>query len=299
MKLNSALLLTALAAVIWGGTAPVMKLTLVQIPVFSLAALRMGFASLILGLLIIKQLKIKKSDYPTFFLAALTGVTLNISLFFLGLKLTEAILVGFLVASVPVLTLLTAHFFLKEKFTPKLAVASVLALIGIAILAGKSTSLSNSKELIGNLLLIASTISWVAYEIISKKLLKSYSGSVVAFYTMAIGTLTFLPFAIFEFFKNPNWYAGVTTQGTLGLLYGIFFSSLVAYWAWNKGLQMLPAGKAAFFFYLDPISGAILSIILLGEKITSQLLLGGLFIFIAVLVAEQQRKSHPLHNNIS
>jgi len=57
----------------------------------------------------------------------------------------------------------------------------------------------------------------------------------------------------------------------------------------------MPAGQAAFFFYLDPVSGTILSIILLGEKLTPQLLIGGILIAAAVLLVEQKRRAHPLH----
>lgn len=295
MKLNSAFLYTSAAAIIWGATAPIMKLALVEIPVFSLAFLRMASASLILGILIAKHLKIKREHYRSFILAAITGVTLNLTLFFIGLKLTQAILAAFLIASTPIFTMIAAHAYLKEKFTLRLIFASVIAFAGVMIIIGKLEGKLQTLELIGNLLLLASTISWVANEVISKKLLKVYDGSVVAFYTMAIGAATFFPLFVWEYIKNPSWVSNVTTQGAFGLLYGIFFASLAAYWAWNKGLSLQPAGQAAFFFYLDPISGAILAMILLGEKLTPSLIVGGILIAAAVFLAEQKRKSHPLH----
>lgn len=295
LKFNSAALFTATAAIIWGATAPIMKLTLAEIPVFSLAFLRMAFASLILGLIIFKNLKIKKIDFSRFFWAAATGVTLNLTLFFIGLKLTQAILAAFLIASVPIATLIAANIYLKEKFTTRLILASLVAFAGVATIIGKFNGDFTSRALIGNILLLLATLSWVAHEIIAKKLLKVYDGSVVTFYSMAIGAVTFLPLFLLEYIANPNWLRFVTIQGLTGLLFGIFFSSLTAYWAWNKGLKLLPAGHAAFFFYLDPISGSILAMILLGEKLTPQLIIGGILIAIAVYLAEQKRGSHPLH----
>src|SRR3989344_4491678 len=208
-----------------------MKLTLQEVPVFSLAFIRMSLASLILASIIFSKLKIKKRDLPMLSLAALTGVTLNLAFFFLGLKLTQAINASFLVA----------------------------------LIIGKPYAGVSSRELVGNFLLLLATLSWVAHEIFAKKLLKTYDGGTVAFYSMAIGAFTFLPLALLEFEKNPNWINQVTLSGFMGILYGIFFASLLAYWAWQKGLSLLPAGQAAFFFYLDPISGTILAIILLGE----------------------------------
>lgn len=309
-KVNKAFFLTASASIIWGATAPIMKLTLEQIPPFSLAFIRMAAASFLLGLIIYrprlraahqdgagKGLKINKDDLPTFFLSAVTGVTLNLSFFFIGLRLTEAILASFLIASVPIFTLVAAHFYLREKFTSRLILASLVALAGVILIIGKFEGGASTKQLLGNLLLLLSTISWVANEIISKKLLKTYSGGTVTFYTMAIGAATFAPLFIWELLKNPSWIANVTQPAFLGLAYGIFFASLAAYWAWNKGLKLLPAGQAAFFFYLDPVSGATLSIILLGEKLTPTLIIGGTLIALGVFLAEQKRKSHPLIRN--
>lgn len=297
MTLNKSLLLVLLAAFLWGGTPPIMKLTLTQIPVFSLAFIRMAVASIILGVLIYKNLKIKKEDYLTFFWAALTGVTLNLAFFFLGLKLTQAILASFLVGSVPIFTLLASHIFLKEKITLRIIFASTIAFAGVAIIIGNPDGKLNPTQIIGNVLLLLASLAWVAHEIIAKKLLKVYDGGVVAFYSMAIGAFTFLPFAIFEYFQNPNWTSGVNSTGLAGLLYGIFFASLIAYWAWQKGLSGLPAGQASFFFYIDPISGAILSILLLGEKLTTELFIGAALITVGVFLA--QRKSHPLHKKFA
>ncbi|OGD94130.1 hypothetical protein A2697_03945 [Candidatus Curtissbacteria bacterium RIFCSPHIGHO2_01_FULL_41_44] len=294
MKPNPAFFYTVTAAVIWGATAPIMKLTLAQIPVFSLAFIRMAVASLILGILIAKKLKIEKADYATFFWAAITGVTLNLAFFFLGLKLTQAILAAFLVASVPVFTLFAAHFYLKEKFNLRLIIASVIAMIGVIIIIGKFDGGLSPKQLLGNLLLFAATLSWVAHEIIAKKLLKVYQAGVVAFYSMAVGAATFFPLFLWEFWRDPTWIGKVDTSGFLGLLYGIFFASLAAYWAWQQGLKLLPAGQAAFFFYLDPVSGAILSMILLGERLTSTLAIGGILIIIGVFLAEHKRQARQL-----
>lgn len=299
MKINPAFVYLTLSALIWGAAAPIMKLTLEEIPVFSLAFLRMTFASLILGILIFKSLKIKKEDYWTFFWAAITGVTLNLTLFFIGLKLTQAILAAFLIAATPIFTMVGAHIYLKEKFTTRLIVASAVALAGVLVIVGKFEGKLNSLEVLGNLLLLAATVPWVAHEIIAKKLLKVYDGGTVAFYSMTIGAVTFFPLFIWEYLSNPQWMNHVTTQGILGLFYGIFFASLTAYWAWQKGLALLPAGQAAFFFYLDPISGAILAMILLGEKLTPSLVIGGILIATAVFLAEQKRKAHPSYRQSS
>lgn len=294
-QVNSASLLVIAATLIWGGTVPIMKLTLQEVPIFSLAFTRMFFASLLLGVFVFRKLKIKKSDYSTFLYSALTGVTINLTLFFIALKLTEAILAAVLVAATPVMTMIAANFYLKEKFTLKLVISSAIAFAGVIIIVGIPQDGFNIKALIGNILLLMASLAWVIHEIITKKLLKVYSPETVTFYAMAIGCVTFLPFALLEFVAKPTWPTHLSFWGVIGILYGIFLASFFAYWAWHKGLAKLPAGQASFFFYLGPISGAILSIILLGEKLTIPLIIGSIFITLAVFIAESHRKMHPLH----
>lgn len=295
MKIRPAYILVIAATLVWGGTPAIMKLTLQEVPLFTLAFLRMSVASAIMAIIIIDKMKIDRKDLPQFFISALTGVTLNLSFFFIGLKLAPAINAALLVGSVPIFTLLAAHYSLGEKYTKRVVIAAVLALFGVMIIIGKPDTNTSPLLLLGNVLLLFSSLTWVFHEIASKRLLKKYDGSTVAFYTMAIGAFTFLPLAAFELIQNPTWINNVTPVGFAGIGYGILFASLFAYWAWQKGLAGLSAGQASFFFYLDPISGAILAILLLGEKLTPSLIFGGCLIAISVLIAEIHRKNHPLH----
>ncbi len=297
--IKKAILLTVLANIIWGANTPIMKLALIQVPVFSLAFIRMFFASLILGLIILfsknsRDLYIKKEDYKKFIYCALFGVTINLALYFIGLKYTQAIIASFLVAAVPIFTMISAHFYLKEKFKGQIIAASAIALIGVILIIGKPEGHLTLLQIIGDLLLLASTASWIIYEIVSKKLLKVYTSTTVCFYSMAIGAVTLLPFFLIEIINNSSWISQLNSKSFVAILYGIFFASIIAYLAWQKALSILPAGQAAFYFYLDPISGAALSIILLGEKLTPSLILGGILITIAVLISEKHRQNHPL-----
>jgi len=292
---GKAFVFLTLSSIFWGATAPIMKLTLGQVPLFSLAFIRMAAASIILFFALRKNLSIKREDFLMFVCAALFGVTLNIALFFKGLQLTDAINASFLVASVPIITIFAAHFFLGEKVTKMITLSAIVAFAGIFIIIGKPEGGMDPKKVLGNTLLLLATVSWVVHEIVSKKLLKKYPPEVIVFYSLAIGAISFLPFFAIEFIKNQSWLFNLSNVSIFGIIYGILFSSLFAYLLWQKGLSKLPVGQASFFFYLDPISGAILSVILLGEKVTGTLIIGGALILIGVIMAEHKRKASPLH----
>lgn len=299
MKIRSAYLFLIIAAIIWGATPAIMKITLAQIPLFSLAFLRMFFAANLLYFFARNNLKIQKKDLLMFISLAITGITIHIAFFFFGLKLTQAIHAAFLIAAGPILTVVAAHFYLREKLEKKLILTGLVAVLGIGMIVGAPDNHLNPAEAVGDIFILLSSLAWVAHEIIAKKLLKTYKSTTVTFYTLFIGAITFLPFYLFELINNPNWIFNVNTIGFLGLAFGIFLASFTAYLAWQKGLSKLPAGQASYFFYLDPISGSIFSILLLGEKLTPSLIMGATLITLAVFLAEYRRKLHPLHKKFS
>lgn len=296
-RINPAFLYLIIAALIWGAVVPIMKITLKEIPIFSLIFLRMGFASILLLPFVYKKLKVEKADWKNIFLAAFFGTNLNLALFFFGLEHTEAINASVLLATTPVFTLAIAHYMLKEKFSAKLVLGSVLSLAGTVIIVGIPAFHLSLLSTLGNLSLIASSLAWVGHEIYAKKILKIYNPLVVSFYTTAIGAIVFLPVAASELHTNPAWYNHISLHGFLGLLYGIIFASFIAYSLWQKGLAILSAGEASLIFYLLPLFGIIFSIILLHEKFNSILVIGSIIILSGIVLAEYHRKKHPLPNN--
>ncbi len=297
-RINPAFLYLIIAAILWGAVVPIMKITLEEIPIFSLIFLRMGFASILLFPLVYKKLRIEKTDWKNTFLASFFGTNLNLAFFFFGLEHTQAINASVILATAPVFTLAIAHYILREKFSTKLVLGSLLSLVGTVIIVGIPAFHLSLLSTLGNISLVASSLAWVGHEIYAKKILKKYDPLVVSFYTMAIGAVVFSPIATSELFTNSLWFTHVSISGFLGLLYGIIFASFISYTLWQKGLAVLPAGEASFVFYLLPLFGIIFSIILLHEKFNPILIVGSLIIVAGIILAEFHRKTHPLPKHL-
>ncbi|MCL5432678.1 MAG: DMT family transporter [Patescibacteria group bacterium] len=288
---RSVFLALVLASIIWGATGPVMKLTLESVPIFSLAFIRFFVASLILLPFVFKKLSIRREDLPLLFLSALFGVTFNISFFFWGLTMTSGLNSGIIVASTPILTLLFAAVFLGERISRNMILGCIVGILGIAVIIGKDI-LKNGITLspYGDLLILAAVITFIFYEMLSKNLFKRYDPVTITFYSFIIGGLTFLPSLFFEYSINPAWINNLSLSSFFGIAYGIFLSSLAAYLLWQWGLSKSCESCAGFFFYLDPISSTVASVILLSEKITWAFILGSVLIFLGLFIAERR---HP------
>ncbi|MCL4417029.1 MAG: DMT family transporter [Actinobacteria bacterium] len=288
------------ASTIWGATGPIMKYTLLTVPLFTLAFTRFFFASLILLPFVYKKLKINKEDLPVLTLCACSGITFNISFFFLGLTLTTALNAGIIISTLPIFTILFAIFFLKEKIKKRLVFGAIIGISGIGIIIGHDITKNGvSLSPVGDFILLLSMFSFVIYEIFSKKLFKKYSPSVITFYAFAIGALSFLPAFIYETTYNLTWVNNLSNTVILGIIYGIFFSSLSAYCLWQWGLSKIDASKAGFFFYLDPIASTVAAVLILSEKITTSFALGAILIFLGLFFAEGRLPYHTLIKHLS
>ncbi len=292
MKFSPAFFYLVIAAIIWGATVPIMKITLREIPLFSLATIRMGFASILLLPFVYKDINIDRDDIPLMVLIAILGTNLNLGLFFFGVKNSPAINSSVITSTTPIFTLLSAHILIREKLSRKLLIGTLLALFGTIVIIGIPVLGLDGETSLGSLALLGSTLAWVGYELVSKKALKKYRPLTITFFTMALGTLFFIPFATSDLINFPSWYLHLSKEGLLGLLYGIIFASTIAYSFWQEGLKKTTAGQASLTFYLLQISGIIFSYILLGESFTLISAIGSAIILGGVILGEYHRKSH-------
>lgn len=276
------------ATLIWGATIPIMKYALEYIPVFVLAFMRFGIASLLILPFVHKQLRIHRQHLWLFLLSGVFGIFIHISFFFFGLSNTTALNTGVLVSASPLFMMLAAGFFLKERITKRMIAGGCIGFAGILTIMLKDISGPFQMYPIGDILIIASTLTLVFAEITNKKLFQFYSPYVVTFYMFFIGSLGFSPFAVRFFSESPHFLSTIPLSAILALLFGIFFSSFTAYLLWQKGLSQVDASRAGFFVYLDPIITTSLSVLLLHEVITLPFIIGGVLIIGGILTAYGQ-----------
>ncbi len=295
-KHKFALVALLIASIIWGATPAIMKETLDSVPIFSLAFIRFGVAALLVFPFIITKLKIAKKDIPLILLSSLFGITFNIAFFFWGLRESTALSAGIITASTPIFTLIFARLFLGEQITKKLSLGATLGILGIIVIIGKDF-LQHGATItpLGDILLILSTIAFVFYEMLSKKLFKIYSSFHITFLSFVFGAISFFPAAVVEFYKMPYWIHQLSPQAIIGMLFGVLFSSLTAYMLWDFGLSKIGAARVGFFFYLDPVISTIFAVVLLSEKITPAFLAGSLLIIGGLFIAEGKLPYHHLH----
>ncbi len=267
----------------------------------TLALLRFAIASLLLAPFFLaetKKVKIDKKDLPKLIAIGVFIISFNITFFFEGIKRTTAINASILSLIIPMLAVLLGWWFLKEKIRLINLLGVVLGFLGALIVIGLPQMVNGNtslQTLMGNILIILASTSWVIGAVISKSILKKYSSLTITAIAFLVGTISFFIPAAIEYIQNPAWTAQVTIIGILGLAYMAFLSSVSAYFLFEWGLSKTSVIAADLFQYIEPFAATILAITILNEKMSTFFLAGASLIAIGVYLGTLAKEAHHRH----
>ena len=290
-----------IANIIWGMASPIFKFALKNIPPFTLAFIRFFGASL-LFIPFIKWrdfTKINHGDWVRIIVGlAFFGVFINIFFFFLGLQRTVSINAPVIASSSPIVLFILSVIFLKEKPKLNVLLGMIIAFFGVLliILMPLLSSGINAKDLgkfEGNLFFLIATIGSTISPIIMKKTLNKVSLLLVTFIAFFISSLGFLILMLPE---QKTWNINMLNlNGVIGIIFGVFFSSALAYYLYIYGLSKIKVQEVGIFTYIDPVIAVIIAIPLLGEYPNIEFIIGTLLIFLGIFIGENRIHYHPFH----
>ena len=274
---TKALIAILLAAIIGGGTAPLSKIGLKEIPPLTFATLRFLTASLLVFPFVYRQLPKNKTEILKICGASLFAA-LNISLYVFGIRLTGATMSQMIYSLTPVLTIVLSYFLLKEKMSLSKIGGIIFAFIGTIIITflpiiEKSSALTGN--LTGNLLILGGAISFSLYPVLSKQLQQRHSPFLLTSLFIFTTAIVHIPLAIIELFRYPQWWQTTSASAFGALSYVALFGTIFFYLLYQYGIKYGSPTVGSMILYLQPISVFIWSAPLLGEKLTTGLIIGG------------------------
>ncbi len=298
-KHHLAIVALTLCTIIWGAAGPFFKWAMQDTPPFTLLFFRFCIATLIMIPLAYKQMHIKFEDFYKILLLALTGITFNIGLYYLGLSLSQSINAPIIGSTMPIFLILGAIIFLHEIPKPKVIFGTFISLIGTLIIILRPVDhMPLIKLLTGNSYFILSTLSLVSFTLLLKKFKLPYSSVTIIFWMFLLATIIFfLPFVFEE--HATNSLSTLNFRGFFGILYGALFSSIFGQIFYNFAVKSLKSGDIGIFNYLGPIITALVALPLLHEEITFAYLLGSVFVFLGLFIAEIKFHYHFFHRQFN
>jgi drug/metabolite transporter (DMT)-like permease len=278
-----------LLAVLFLGTNPVaVKVAVAEFPPLPFVAMRFTLAGLLLLALValLEQGNGRPGRRDLLSLAGvgLVGVGANNVAFTHGVSMTTASETALIYAAVPIWGILLGLALGLERPTPWGILGVCLAFLGVAVVV--YGGLTGSTSLLGNLLIVVATVCWGAYAVLSLPLLRRYSPLVVASYTMLFGGLGALPFAL-PGFLDAGW-AESSGEAWEALAYSTLLVAAFGFWAWQRGVSQVGANRVLIYQYLITLVGVAAGVLLLGESLTANKVLGGAVILLGVYLARRR-----------
>ncbi len=294
-KYRLALIAIILNTIIWSAASPILKWSIGDAPPFALAFFRFFFATIILFPIVIKSIRIALDDVFKILVLALVGIAAHIIFFYLGLSLAPSINVPIITSSTPLFLIFGAIFFLHEKPKKKVLIGTLISFIGVLIIILRPLVDHGSFEsILGNLYHVLGVITFVIYTLLLKKYNLKYPLTTLLFWMFLFSTLAIFPLYLVEMQTTP--YFHIDTKGIIGIIYGAVFSSLLGFFFYNYAVKYIKANEIGIFVFTEPFITALIAIPLLGEQITVSYLLGALFVFAGIIIAEAKLHFHPGNN---
>jgi drug/metabolite transporter (DMT)-like permease len=290
---NQPYLLLCITAACWAANAIVGRLAAGHIPPVTLSFLRWSAAFLLILPFAWKHLKRDwaaiRGKLVVMLLVSITGIGVFNTLQYWSLEYTTALNTLLLQSAGPLIVAVWSLALLGVRLTLAQAIGVLLSMIGVLIILtrGDVTTLTNIQFNKGDLIFLVALTSFGLYSVLTLKRPPIHALSFAAF-TFGAGSAALIPLLIYEFLTRPTMTVDV--PNLLTLFYVAVFPSIVAYLCFNRGVQLIGANRAAPFFHVVPVFGAVMAMIFLGEIPQAFHFIGFALVLTGVYIASRRQR---------
>ncbi len=288
----------ALAGTLWGTGFYFGRLALNEMSVEYMVLYRFAFACLGMlpvALVNMRRVHLTRYELKLLLLSAFFGIPVQFLIQFHGLARTTVSHASLMVGSMPVLLGVAAAIFAGERLDKIGWTALVGSTVGVVLIFSGNQHGRTGPEhptLTGDLLVVLSLITALAWVLLSKKLMETHSPPVVTAYTILSGSLMLAVWVLGSWLLSPVLpvhgapppFAHISMTAWIALAIGGLACTATTTLLWNWGIHHVPASRAGVFLNIEPALGSILGVKLLGEHLGPFAWVGGALILGAAII---------------
>ncbi|HET7103054.1 MAG TPA: DMT family transporter [Terracidiphilus sp.] len=286
----------ALAGCLWGTGFFFGRLALNEMSVENMVLYRFLFASLgMLPVALTHRVRLTRAELRLLLIAALFGIPIQFLIQFHGLARTTVSHASLMVGTMPVMLGVAAALFAGERLDLVGWLALAASSAGAAlILVGRhpGAGAPGQPTFLGDMLVLVSLGTALAWILLSKKLMDTHSPPVVTAYTILAGTLMLAawvlgPWVLSPVLHNaaqPPPFAHISATGWTSLAVMGLACTATTTLLWNWGIHRVPASRAGVFLNIEPALGSYLGVRFLGEHLGPYAWVGGALILGSAIV---------------
>jgi len=261
--------LVLLVMALWGFNYAFAKLGLLELPPFSLLAMRF----LLVGGLTVPFARTARRHLPQLLALSVVFGTSHFGLVYLGLTRVDAATGAVLVQLQVPFAALLSFLFLGERPGWSWLGGASLAFLGAVVLLGEPRTSANQGHA---LLIVLSAVMWAVSYLQLKGMRKP--GPLDSFSINAWMSLFSAPqlLALSLVFEQGQLQAlrRMSVIGWLSMAYQVLFVGLLAYVIWYRLIEKYPVSTTSPFTLLIPVLSSLAGLLLLGEPITERFVVG-------------------------
>lgn len=291
-KINPVIIF-GLAFVLWGINVPLIKIGLESIPATAFVAIKYALGSIIVLPFLVKNWQpLRKGLGTRILLATIVGYVINLQLLYAGLRLATGSSSSLIMIAGPILLYILSIEVLKERFNSKILFGLTISVVGtVFIVINPLLNNSAGTSLLGNLLVFFAVVADVLGTILIKPILKDIKPMQVSALRIIIATVFFLIIAMPQLLKLS--YSTLPLEAYVAIIYGTLFALVLGLFAYHYGLSKISGEESSVPEFLTPIFGVISSVIILGERLNTEIVVGAALVFWGIYIAEARFKTHP------
>ena len=285
--------LLVLASLCWSGNFIIGKFaTLFEIPPLTLNTFRWISVWLILIPFTYKEIYsnlayIKKNFLTIGFMGVITISTFN-SVVYFALNYTQVINAVLVLAIIPAVTIVLSSLMKVEKTNTFQIFGLILSIIGVGSIISNGdvqriVSLSFNN---GDLWMLVCVLSWALYSTLLKKNKFKLSQFSLIQIMVSVGILFLIPQYFYE--QSIGLELNFNKAFFLILFYVVVFPAIVAYYCWQKGVEIIGPNRATMFIQLMPLFSAVMAIIIFKEKFELYHFVGATFIVSGIYLSNKK-----------
>jgi drug/metabolite transporter (DMT)-like permease len=280
--------LLAFADLCWSGNHLIGRAVTGQVPPIGLSTVRWAFPAIVLWWLARQHLQrdwpVIRAHWRIMLWLGITGGALFSALQYVGLQHTTALNVSVLNSLVPVLIVLAGTLLFGDRIAGVQVAGIATSLVGVLAIVTRGsldtlTSLSFSS---GDIIILINMAVFSVYAA-CQRLQPPIHWLSFMFVLAVISAVTTFPFFVWETLSGFPFEPNLKTLAAVA--YVSVFPSVLAFAAWNRGVELIGANRAGPFLHFIPIFTAVLAYLLLDERLALYHVIGFAMILTGVWLA--------------
>ena len=264
-------------SVLWGGSFFMQAIAVTELPTFTIAVCRVGFAALIL-IVVMLVLRIKmptdRAAWRAFACMGFLNNAVPFSLLIWGQGHIPSGLVSILNATTPLFTVVAAHFFTRdEKLTQARLFGVVVGLAGVAIVVGADALQSLGVGILAQMACLGAAMFYAFGGIFGRR----FGAMGISPIATATGQLTALSLMILPLalIVDQPWTLPMPSLPVIGAILGVAaLSTALAFILYFRILATAGATNLLLVTFLIPVSAILLGVMALHEMLLPKHFLG-------------------------